>query len=268
MIKTLLLLLLVLATRLAGVGGPMLARGDSAARGAVVDFEEKQGQVVPPAIPFRDEEGRPVLLGDLIDRPTILAFEYFTCKDACGLLSMSLASTLAQMPGEGGSGYRVLTVSFDEADRPEAAREKKRLAMAVLDRPIPPDAWRFLTGDRTGIRALTEAVGFRFEREGDQFIHPIGLVFLSPQRKIVRYIRGEQFLPADITFSVLEASTGTIGPTLSRVARFCFSVDPSGRKLTFRVLRVGGVVTLTFTACFVGFLLLRGRSRKTRGGST
>jgi len=268
------LLLLVLGGRLAGVSEKAyadpatqaVAAAEEAA--AVLDFEERQGQVVPADIPFRDEEGQPVLLGDLVDRPTIIAFEYFTCTDACGLLSMSLAATMAQMPGEAGEQYRVLTVSFDAADRPEAAKEKKRQALAVLGRPIPPEAWRFLTGEPAAIHDLTEAAGFRFERRGDQFVHPLGLVFLSPQRKIVRYIRGERFLPADLTFSVLEASTGTIGPTLSRVARFCFAVDPSGRKLTFRILRVGGAVTLTFTACFVGLLLLRGRKKKTRGGST
>ena len=269
--RKLLPLLLVLAARLAGVTGFLHASP------VLLDFEEKLGRRVPAEAIFLDEEGQPVRLGELIDRPTILAFEYFTCQDACGLLSLSLASTLAGVPGEAGKGYRVLTVSFDESDRPDLAREKKRLALAILGDAIlgasapgavlPPEGWRFLTGDGAAIRALTSAVGFPFERRGEAFLHPIGLVFLSPDGKVVRYIRGERFLPADIAFSLLEASSGTIGPTLSRVARFCFDVDPAGRKLTFNVLRVGGTVILTLVAGFIGLLLLRSRRNSDQGGN-
>ena len=270
--KRLFLLLLVLAARLSGHTPP---HSDTP---VPLDFEERLGGVVPLEAVFRDEEGLPVRLGDLVDRPTILAFEYFTCQDACGLLSLSLASTLGAVPGAVGKDYRVLTVSFDAADRPDLAREKKRLSLSILadstldagrsagaarGNASPPAAgWRFLTGDGEAIEALTSAVGFRFERRGDDFVHPIGLVFLSPAGKVVRYIRGERFLPADITFSLLEASSGTIGPTLSRVARFCFDVDPAGRKLTFNILRVGGTVILAFVAGFLVLLLVRGRRMK------
>lgn len=247
--------------------GAFAAGSDHDTAALAPDFDERPGRSVPRDLLFRDETGAAVRLGGLIDRPTILVFEYYRCEDACGLLSMNLAAALAGTPGEAGKSFRVVTVSFDETEGPDLAREKKRVALAVIGRPIPPEGWRFLTGDRESIRALTEAVGFHFRRQGRTFIHPLGLVFLSPSGKIVRYIRGEQFLPADLAFSLLEASTGTIGPTLSRVARFCFSVDPQGRRLTFRILRVGGAVTLAFAAAVVGLLLLRGRKLKSRGES-
>jgi len=49
---------------------------------------------------------------------------------------------------------------------------------------------------------------------------------LSPQGKVVRYIMGTDYLPMDISMSLMEASNGTVQPTIARVLRACFSYDP------------------------------------------
>lgn len=232
---------------------------------AVPGFEERLGRSIPLDLQFLDEEGTLRRLGDLAGRPTLLVFQYYECGDACGLLLTNLSLALSRISARPGEEYRVLTVSIDEREGPAQAREKKRPTVAVFDPPIPAGAWRFLTGSRESIHRLADAAGFQYRREGDGWIHPLGLVVLSPAGRIVRYIQGDWFLPADLTFSLLEASTGTLGPTISRVARFCFSVDPTGRKLTFNVLRVGGTVTLAAAAALVLFLVVRSRKRHSGG---
>jgi protein SCO1/2 len=61
--------------------------------------------------------------------------------------------------------------------------------------------------------------------------------------------------------ALLEASEERIGPTLSKVLRFCFSYDPQGRKYVFNTLKVTGIVTLLFALSLILFLFFK-RKRK------
>lgn len=232
-----------------------------------LDFTERPGAAIPRELVFRDQTGTTRTLDTLLDRPTILVFEYFDCKDGCGLLLSNLAEAVSRLDEAPGDGYRVISVSFDPADTPELATEKRSLALSILGRPVGEDGWPFLMGDTAAVTALTQAVGFHFQRSGDGYAHPLGLVFLSPQGTVIRYIRGERFLPADLKLSLMEASTGTLGPTISRIARFCFRVDPAGRKLTFNALKVTGTVTLAAVACMFVILIVKSRKRNNGGTS-
>jgi protein SCO1/2 len=87
------------------------------------------------------------------------------------------------------------------------------------------------------------------------------LVILSPDGKITRYIYGTEFLPFDIKMALLEASEGKVGPTLSKVLRFCFSYDPKGRKYVFNTLKITGIVTLLFALSLILFLVFKGKRK-------
>ncbi len=224
-----------------------------------VGIEEKLGQVIPLDILFNDENGHGVSLRQLINKPTILAPVYYSCPDVCSFLLYNLARALSQLPSEPGKEYQVLAVSFDETEKLPLALEKKRLYLKMIEKPFPEEAWRFLTGEEENIRKLTEAIGFRFKREGKTFQHPVLMVILSPGGKITRYMYGTDVLPFDLKMALLEASEGRIGPTVSRVLRFCFSYDPKGRKYVFNTLKVTGIVTLAFALSFILFLVVKGK---------
>jgi protein SCO1/2 len=224
-----------------------------------VGIDEKLGQVISLDILFNDENGHGVSLRQLINKPTILAPVYFGCPDVCSFLLYNLARALNQFSSEPGKEYQVLAVSFDETEKPPLALEKKRLYLKMIEKPFPEEAWRFLTGEEENIRKLTEAIGFRFKREGKTFQHPVLMVILSPGGKITRYMYGTDVLPFDLKMALLEASEGRIGPTVSRVLRFCFSYDPKGRKYVFNTLKVTGIVTLAFALSFILFLVVKGK---------
>jgi protein SCO1/2 len=116
-----------------------------------------------------------------------------------------------------------------------------------------------LTGDKENIRKLTDAIGFHFRRVGEDFEHPVGLIILAPDGKIIRYMYGADLLSFDLKMALVEASQGKIGPAISKVVRFCFSYDPKANKLVFNTLKVTGTVTLLFALSFVVFLLFKGR---------
>ena len=60
----------------------------------------------------------------------------------------------------------------------------------MIEKTFPADTWRFLTGDKENIDKLTDAIGFHFKRVGDDFEHPVSVVILAPEGKIIRYMYG------------------------------------------------------------------------------
>lgn len=252
------------------LGAPAAFGQGGGASTAGPGMDEHLGAVVPLDTVFRDEQGATVRLGDVGRTPIILSLVYFRCPNACDLLLTGIAEALATVPAVPGKDYTAVTISIDEHEGPPDAQSAERIGLASIEavqgsapgKEFPATAWRFLTGSAASIAALADAVGFRFVRTGNDFDHPLGLVILSPQGKVVRYMNGASFLPADLKMALLEASTGTIGPTIGKVLRFCFRVDPKGRTLVFNTLKVTAVVTLAFAAGFVLYLVLSGRRRK------
>ena len=224
-----------------------------------VGIDEKLGQFVPLDLTFNDEVGNQVTLKQLIHTPTILTPVYLHCPNVCSLLLQNLADILNRLPAEPDKEYRVISVSFDETEKPDLALQKKRTYLKMIQKPFPEDAWSFLTGDKDNIGKVTDAIGFHFKRVGQDFEHPVALIILAPDGKIVRYMYGTDPLPFDLKIALVEASQGRIGPTIAKVVRFCFSYDPKANKLVFNMLRVTGTVTLIFALSFVMFLLFKGR---------
>jgi protein SCO1/2 len=227
-----------------------------------VGIEPHLGGFVPLDATFTGEDGKPVSLRDLDTVPTVLALVYYRCPNACDFLLTGMASTLALMPGRPGVDYRVVTLSIDERETTADALNAKRIALESIMKPYPADAWRFLVGGAQEIHRVADAIGFHFVRNGDEFDHPLGLVVLSPQGKIVRYMTGTDFLPVDLQMSFLEASKGAIGPTIAKFLRVCFSYDPQSRHFVFKTLQVTATITLALAAGFVLYLILAGRKRR------
>jgi protein SCO1/2 len=215
-----------------------------------VGIEEKLGEKIPLDLMFHDESDHRVKLRQLVHQPTILAPVYYSCPDVCSFLLYNLAGVLNQISSEPGKEYQVVAVSFDETEKPDLAREKKSMYLKMIEKPFPEDAWRFLTGDHENIQKLTDAIGFHFKREGRTFLHPVSLIILSSEGKVTRYMYGTEILPFDLKMALLEASEGKVGPTVSKVLRFCFSYDPKGQKYVFNTLKVTGIVTLAFALFF------------------
>ncbi len=233
---------------------------------AAVGIEERLGSRVPLDLPFVGEGGEKVTLRQLVHAPTILSLVYYRCPNACDFLLTGMASAIRDVAAVPGKEYTVLTVSIDERETAEDAATAKGIAIASIQNPYPEDAWRFLRGQDESIEALAGAIGFRYRKVGEDFEHPLGIVILSPQGKIVRYMNGTDFLPVDLKMSIMEASTGTVRPTVAKVIRFCFRVDPGSRKLVFNTLKVSGTVIFLLAGSFVLYLVLSGRRRRQGAG--
>jgi protein SCO1/2 len=238
-----------------------LARADSTSTRPLIGIGERLGEHIALNATFTDEQGQPVVLRDLVTKPTILTFVYYKCPGICTPLLTDLSKVLDKIDLEPGKDFRVVTISFDASETFDVAADKRGNYLGAMKRKIDPSAWRFLTGDSATIRRVTESAGFYFARQNDEWIHAGALIVLAPDGKVTRYIPGTQFLPFDVKMAVYEASDGKVSPTLARVMKFCFSYDPEGRTYALNVTRIAMVATLGFVALFAAVFLIRPRKR-------
>jgi len=227
-----------------------------------VGIIEKLGDFIPTDVFFYDETGDSVALKDLIDKPTILSFVYFRCPTICPRMLAELSLLLEKIDLTPGTDFNLITISFDPTDTPANAADKKMNFMKSIQRPIPETAWRFLTGDINNIARITEAVGYRFKKDRQDFIHPSGIIALAPDGKIIRYIMGLSYLPFDVKMALIEAAEGRVGPTINKVLLYCFSYDPQGRTYAMNVTKITGTIILFLVAVFAIFLFIKSKSGK------
>jgi protein SCO1 len=227
-----------------------------------VGLDEKLGETIPLDMVLRDESGKPVVLRTLIDKPTILTLNYFRCAGLCSVQLNAVARVLNLTRADPGKDFQVLTVSFDDRDTFEIAAQKRLNYLGQLTRPFPATAWRFFTGEAKSTKALSDAVGFKFKRVGEDFVHPATLIFLSPQGKVTRYMFGTTYLPADLQMAVQEAARGEARPTVNKWLRFCYSYDPQGRTYVLNITRLTALIILGAATGFGVFVTWRGRRAK------
>ena len=230
--------------------------------GGAVGLDERLGFRIPLDLTFRDEEGRTLRLGDLITGPTIILPVYYRCTNVCNFLQGDLARVLPKIKRTPGVDYRVLSVSFDETETPQLAAGSQRMYLAAMDGAFPAAGWRFLTGDAANIRKLTDAAGYRFQRRGRDFVHPVASFVVAGDGKIVRYLYGTSFLSKDLTLALVEAGQGKSGATIRKAVAYCFSFDPKMKSYQFNLLRVSATVVILCCGGFFAYLMLTGRKRQ------
>jgi protein SCO1/2 len=255
------LLTALLSVALSAVAG-VAAYGDQGPEtGPGPGINEKLGETLPLDLTLTDDKGRTVVLRDLITKPTVLNFVYYTCSHTCPALLSGLSDVLSKVEIAPGRDFSVLTISFDETDTRELAAQKKADYQKAAGREFPDGSWNFLTADKETIMKITKAAGFGFRRAPNGFAHPVALIVVSPKGKITRYLYGIKFLPMDLTLAITEASKGLAVPTVNKILLYCYSYDPAGRRYVFNILKITGAATIFFIVLFIGWLTLWGRKK-------
>jgi len=221
-----------------------------------VGVDEKPGAAIPRDLPFTDASGKPVRLASFLgDGPVLLTLNYYTCPMLCPLTFRSLAATMAKVKGFSlERDYRVVTVSIDPDEIPEIVRAKANETHALVPGVREADArWPFLYGSAGSIRSLTESVGYRYAKVGQEFAHPAAMIVLSPSGTVSRYLYGVEIDPRDLKLALIEASEGKIGASSAGNAllMYCFKYDPVGKKYMLyarNIMKAAGAVTLVLLA--------------------
>ena len=227
-----------------------------------VGIDEKLGEVIPLDLQFLDELGKPVSLKSLVNKPTILTLVYYKCPGICSPLMNGVAEVVEKMDMEAGRDFNIVTISFNPREDYIMAQEKKKNYTDMMKKKIPQESWKFLTGDSLSIARITDAVGFRYQSQGEDYMHGAVITVLSPEGKITRYLYGTEFLPLDVKLALTEASEGKTGPAINKLLKLCYSYDPQGRKYVLNLTRIIGGGMLIVLAGFVLVLTLKKKKNK------
>jgi len=141
-----------------------------------------------------------------------------------------------------GKDYEVITISFDPTERIKLGINKKESYLSTMKKKEEAKNWLFFVSDSSDLARLTRSVGFNYQKVNDQFVHPTGLIALAADGKIIRYLRGIDFLPFDIKITMIEAARGKIGPSINRLLAICYGYDSKGNQFVFNVTRVSAIV--------------------------
>jgi protein SCO1 len=219
-----------------------------------VGFEEMQGQYADLKVKLVNEAGDTVLLKDVLTKPAILNLVYFECPGTCSPLMWGVSKFIDEIDLLPGKDYEVITISFDPSEKIDLGIKKKASYISSMKNKEAAQYWHFFVSDSANIARLTQSVGFNYKRINNQYIHPTGLIALGSDGKIIRYLRGIEFLPFDVKITLVEAAKGKIGPSINRLLAVCYSFDKQGNQFVFNVTRVSAIV-ITFIVLLI-FLVL------------
>lgn len=224
-----------------------------------IGFDQHINDRIPLDVPFRDEAGRSVTIGDYFGkRPVVLLFAYYDCPMLCTMVINGLSSALGVLSLDPGKDFEIVTVSFNPKDTPETARAKKAIYIERYKRPGASDAWHFLSGDQRSIDRLTKAAGFKYAWDADtkQFAHPTGVIVLTPDGRLARYLFGIEYGPRDLRYALVEASEGRVGNTVDALLLYCYHYDPETGRYGLAIMRTVRVAAAGTVLVLAGFIIV------------
>jgi protein SCO1/2 len=234
-----------------------------------VRYDQRLGEQVPLDLPFRDDAGKPVRLGDYLGkRPAVLVLAYYRCPMLCDMVMQAAESGLKPLSLDPGKDFEVIVASIDPTDTPERAAMKKRDILERYSRPGSEGGWHFLSGDKPAIDRLAHAVGFQYvyDPAQQQYAHAAGIVLLTPAGKVSRYFFGIEYPPRDLRLGLVEASGNQIGSLVDQVLLYCFHYDPVIGRYSAITLRIMRLVAAAFAAGLVLFIVLLRRRETAHPG--
>jgi len=232
-----------------------------------IGFDQNLDKHVPLDTAFTDETGHVVRIGDYFGtRPVVLVFAYYDCPMLCTLVINVLASALDVLSLEPGKDFEIVTVSFDPRDTPATAAAKKAAYIARYKRPGAAVSWHFLTGEQASIDRLTQAAGFRYvwDKETKQFAHPTGVIVLTPDGRLARYLFGIEYGPRDLRYAIVDASNGKVGSAVDSLLLYCYHYDPMAGRYGVAIMQVVRIAAAGTVLALGAFIVVMVRSEKRR----
>ena len=228
-----------------------------------VGFDQRLGESIPLDLTFTDSTGQQVKLGDYFgQKPVILAMGYYECPMLCSLVRNGLYESLKKLDFTVGKEFQVVFVSIDPTETPEEAETKRQVSVMNYDRGISGNGWNFLVGDDVDIHRLAEAIGFRYTYDAklEQYVHPSGIVVLTPQGQLSRYFYGIEYPSQDLRLGLVEAADNQIGSAVDQLLLLCYHYDPATGEYTLfimNIIRMLGLLTVTIIGGGLFFMLRR-----------
>ena len=234
-----------------------------------VDIIEHLGERVPLDTVLMGDDGKEITIGQILQggKPIMLHLGYYKCPMLCTLVLNEGFRALAQVDLSVGKDFEFVSISVNPKESNELAHAKKLGYLAEYARKGSESGVRFLTAVQseegaTAPATIAQAVGFQYKLlASGEYSHPAMLAMIATDGRIVRYLYGVKFDPATMRMALVEAGEGKIGTPLDRFILWCHQYDPSSEGyvlFAFRVMQVGGAVTVIVLAVGLVYLFRRG----------
>lgn len=244
-----------------------------------VGFEQNLDAQLPLDLQFTDSTGQVVRLGDYFgDKPVILSLGYYECPMLCSLVRNGLFESLQELEYfSAGEDFAVVIVGIDPDETPEIAETKRRVTVMAYGRSMANEAegsgrgergWNFLVGNEESIKKLADIVGFRYTYDPkiDEYVHPSGIMVVTPQGRISKYLYGIKYPPLDLRLALVEASANQIGTPVDQFLLTCYHYDPVEGQYTLfvtNIIRIAGLTTVVIIGLVLGIFWYRERRKPT-----
>ena len=222
-----------------------------------VNLGGRLDKYIPDSIFLTDEHFQKINLKSLITKPTIISFVYYRCPGICSPLMDGMSEVMNKSDMVLGKDYQTFTISFSPSETIDLGLKKKINYLHEMKNPNAQEGWHFFCGDSANLARVTNALGFRYKKSGNDYIHAAGIIMVSPEGKITRYLYGTSFLPFELKMAVIEASKGQSGPTINKVLQYCYSYDPHGQQYVLNITTISGIIILFFALIFLFILGIR-----------
>ena len=212
-----------------------------------IEWTDRTGALVPTALQLREADGAATTLAAVgHGLPVILAPGYFHCPSLCSVVRDDLLSALERSRLRAGVDVAVAMVSIDPAETPSDA---------AAAREAGDNRWpgaHYLTGDSSAVQG---AAGFhaRYDPALKQFLHPAGLLVLTPGGRVGGYVSGVGYTPEQLESAVAAARAGRLEQA-SLLRLLCFHFDPATGRYTLAVERLVQASSVLTTLVVLAFL--------------
>jgi protein SCO1/2 len=236
-----------------------------------IRFEQRLNQVITLNEHFTDEHKNPVTLDHYFhQRPVILALGYYDCPMLCGVVLNALVQGLQDLPPTlAKRDFNFIFVSIDPKESPALAKSKLDNYLRRYGWGPATERWHFLTGAEPVIQQLANQVGFRYRYDqiSKQYVHPSGLVVLTPNGKISSYLLGIEFPAEKLDRSLILARQDAVAAPVSPLALLCFCPNVEPGTIAYVVL-VTLRVTAVLTLIILGVIIYRANRRRSKNLTT
>lgn len=236
-----------------------------------IGIDQNLGEPLPMDTEWFDDTGKKVTLGELFqDRPVVIIPAFYRCKGSCPLIFEGALKAFNGLSVDSiGETYDVITYSINSRESWEEAKEKKAGMLEIYDREGAAENWHFLVGSKESIDKLSSALGFRFQAKPDSDLinHPAGIMVITPEGRISRYLYGVEYPPKLLLQGVLAAKNEDISAKAEPILFGCFSYNPvtGGLKANVnRIMILMGVATVLTLAVSIVVMTIKTNRQEAR----
>jgi protein SCO1/2 len=226
---------------------------------------DRTGARIPLDAAFVDAGGQRVTLRQVAaGKPLLITPVQHECPNICGVTLAGIAGAIdGQARYRPGRDFTLVALGIDPRERSREAHDD----LIRLASQRPNASWQpvALTGSNGSIRAVTDALGYRYawSDELGQYAHLSGTAVLTRDGKLSSWLYGLSPTPAQLDRAIEQASAGETGGVMQQLLLLCFHYDPQTGRYSVAIgeaVRLAGLATVLLLG--LGIALLSRKRRR------